>query len=348
VPSLLRGFSAPVCLADGLGDAELMILLRHDSDPFNRWEAGQRLALHRLLAAIAGDVEAPLDSGLVEAMGTVLRDPAVDPAFKALVLTPPSEIYIAEQLESVDPQRVHAARESMKRQLATRLVADWQWAFEAHQVQGGYSPDPVSAGRRALANLALAMLCLAAQQSGDAVWPGRAWQRFKDAGNMTDRQGALLALMGSGSVLADAALERFHAMFRNDPLVLDKWFSLQAGAPEHEGKVFEKVRRLLAHPDFNLANPNRARSLIGAFCLGNPAGFHRADGAGYALWADRVLALDAINPQLASRMARALDRWGHLAEPYRSAARAAIERVAGHAKLSEDSNEVVSRALAGA
>ncbi len=144
VLSLLRGFSAPVCLVDGLGDAELVILLRHDSDPFNRWEAGQRLALGRLLAAVAGDVEAPLDAAFVEAMRAVLREPSLDPAFKALVLTPPSEIYIAEQLDSVDPQRVHAAREAMKRQLATALVDDWQWAFEAHQVGGGYSPDPVS------------------------------------------------------------------------------------------------------------------------------------------------------------------------------------------------------------
>ena len=348
VLSLLRGFSAPVCLVDGLGDAELLILLRHDSDPFNRWEAGQRLALGRLLTAVAGDPEAPLDADFVEAMRAVLREPSLDPAFKALVLTPPSEIYVAEQLDSVDPQRVHAARESMKRQLATALVDDWQWAFDAHQVNGGYSPDPVSAGRRALVNLALAMLCTAARQSGDAVWPGRAWQRFKDAGNMTDRQGALMALMASGSVLADAAFDRFHATFRNDPLVLDKWFALQAGAQEHEGRVFERVKRLLAHPDFNLANPNRARSLIGTFCLGNPAGFHRADGAGYAFWAERVIALDAINPQLASRIARALDRWSHLAEPYRSAARTAIERVAAQTRLSDDTHEIVSRALAGA
>jgi aminopeptidase N len=348
VPSLLRGFSAPVCLVDGLGDAELLILLRHDSDPFNRWEAGQRLALNRLLAAVAGGVEAPLDAAFVEAMRATLREPSLDPAFKALVLTPPSEIYIAEQIDSVDPQRVHAAREAMKRQLATALVDDWQWAFDAHQVGGGYSPDPLSAGRRALANLALAMLCMAARQSGDAVWPGRAWQRFKDAANMTDRQGALMALMASGSVLADAAFERFHAIFRNDALVLDKWFALQAGAQEHEGKVFERVKRLLTHPDFKLANPNRARSLIGTFCLGNPAGFHRADGAGYAFWADRVIALDAINPQAASRIARALDRWSHLAEPYRSAARAAIGRVEAQAKLSVDTHEIVSRALAGA
>ncbi len=348
VLSLLRGFSAPVCLVDGLGDAELIVLLRHDSDPFNRWEAGQRLALNRLLAAVAGDLEAPLDPAFVEAMRELLRHPGLDPAFKALVLTPPSEVYVSEQLDSVDPQRVHAARESMKTQLATALAVDWQWAFEAHQVTGGYSPDPVSSGRRALANLALAMLCIAAQKSGDPVWPGRAWQRFKDASNMTDRQGALLALLAGGSVLADAAFDRFHAMFRNDALVLDKWFELQAGAQEHGGQVFERVKRLLAHPDFTVVNPNRARSLIGTFCLKNPAGFHRTDGAGYAFWADRVIALDAINPQFASRVARALDRWTHLAEPYRSAARAAIERVAGQAKLSNDTHEIVSRALAGA
>ena len=162
---------------------------------------------------------------------------------------------------------------------------------------------------------------------------------------MTDRQGALLALLDSGSVLADAALERFHAMFRNDPLALDKWFALQAGASEHEGRVFERARRLLDHSDFRLSNPNRARSLVGTLCLHNPAAFHRADGAGYAFWADRVIALDAINPQLASRMARALDRWSHLAEPYRSAARAAIERVSAQTTLSDDTQEIVSRAL---
>ena len=348
VLSLLRGFSAPVNLVDGLGDADLIVLLGHDSDPFNRWEAGQRLAMSRLLAAARSEDQTPLDAAFVEAMREVLRNPALDPAFKELVLTLPGEVYIAEQLASVDPQRIHAARESMKQQLATALFADWQWAFETHQVGGGYSPDPVSSGHRALANLALTMLCNAARQSGDAVWPGRAWQRFKDASNMTDRQGALMALLVSGSAMADAALERFHALFKDDPLVLDKWFSLQATEQERDGRVFERVKRLLKHPDFTLANPNRARSLIGAFCLGNPAGFHRADGAGYTFWVDRVLEIDAINPQFASRIARALDRWTQLAEPYRTAAHAAIARVAAQPRLSTDTHEIVSRALAAA
>ncbi|HZW72188.1 MAG TPA: aminopeptidase N C-terminal domain-containing protein, partial [Caldimonas sp.] len=139
---------------------------------------------------------------------------------------------------------------------------------------------------------------------------------------------------------------KFLAMFEDDPLVVDKWFSLQAMAPERGGRVFDRVQSLLRHRDFSIANPNRARSLIGAFCMGNPGGFHRSDAAGYTFWADRVLELDAFNPQLASRIARALDRWTQLAEPYRSAARAAIARVAASVKLSTDTTEIVSRALA--
>jgi len=347
VHSLLRGFSAPIVLTDGLSDADLLVLLRHDSDAYNRWEAGQRLAIQRLLAAVRGDADAgTLDAGFVEAMREVIRHPDLDAAFKELVLTLPSEAYVAEQLDSVDPQRIHCAREAMKLALARALRADWEWAYETHQVNGGYSPDPISSGRRALANMALTMLCSDAVDRGDPVWPGRAYQRFKDASNMTERQGALTALLFSGSDLADAALDKFLAMFEDDPLVVDKWFSLQAMAPEHGSKVFERVQSLLGHRDFSIANPNRARSLIGAFCMGNPGGFHRSDAAGYAFWADQVLELDAFNPQLASRIARALDRWTQLAEPYRSAARAAIARVAASVKLSTDTTEIVSRALA--
>jgi len=286
-----------------------------------------------------------LDAGFIDAMREVLHHPTLDAAFKELVLTLPSEAYLAEQLAVVDPAKIHAAREEMKRSLARELRADWEWAFESHQVIGGYSPDPISSGRRALANLGLLMLCLDAAERGDPVWPGRAYQRFKDASNMTERQGALVALVFSGSSLADAALESFYATFEGDPLVVDKWFSLQATAPEQGDRVFERVRRLMRHPAFSVANPNRARSVIGAFCLANPGSFHRADGAGYAFWADRVLELDALNPQLASKIARSLDRWTQLAEPYRQAARAAIARVAANPKLSTDVSEIVSRAL---
>ena len=345
VPSLLRGLAAPGILEDALSDAELLILLAHDTDAFNRWEAGQRLALNRLLAAIKGDGRVHLDEPFLDAMKAVLHHPALDPAFKELVLTLPSESYIAEQLDEVDPQRIHAVREAMRLQLAQCLHADWEWAFEQHQVQGGYAPEPAQAGKRGLANLALSYLCLAAAQKNLPVWPGKAYQRFKDAANMTDRLGALSALVGSHHELADVALERFHQLFRDEALVIDKWFALQATAPEKEGRVFARVKQLMTHPDFSLRNPNRARSLVSALCFNNPAAFHRADAAGYVFWADRVLELDAINPQLAARLARALDRWKQLAEPYRGAAREAIARVAAKAELSDDVREIVTRAL---
>ena len=207
------------------------------------------------------------------------------------------------------------------------------------------TPDPTSAGRRALAGMALSHLCLAARDSGDATWPGKTLQRFKDAGNMTDRSNALSALVVSGQPLAQEALARFHAMFKDEALVIDKWFALQAGAPDRGGNVLPAVRQLMTHPDFNLKNPNRARSLLGSLFLRNPAAFHRPDAAGYVFWADKVVELDALNPQLAARLARALDRWTHLADPYRGAAREAIARVASRADLSADVREIVTKAL---
>ncbi len=345
VPSLLRGFSAPVILNDGLSDADLLLLLAHDTDPFNRWEAGQRLALSRLMAGVAQEGNLTLDAPFIEAMRGVLQHASLDAAFKELVLTLPSEIYVAEQLDTVDPQHIHLARESMRLQLAQALRAEWQQAFERHQVTGTYTPDPVSSGRRALANLALAMLCVDAVARDDDVWPGRTLQRFKDAHNMTDRMGAVQALLICHSPLADIALERFHSMFAKEPLVVDKWFAMQATAPEREGKVFARVKTLLKHPDFTLKNPNRARSLIAALCMNNPAAFHRRDAAGYVFWADRVLELDAANPQLAARIARVMDRWAQLASPYKEAAQQALERVAAKPTLSSDVREIITRAL---
>ena len=356
VPSLLRGFSAPVILDIDYSDADLLNLLAHDTDSFNRWEAGQRLAMRIALEAIAntelatneqGEITAAiLPQAFVQAMREVLRNPSLDAAFKELVLTLPSEGYIAEQLNEADPQRIHAVREAMRAELASSLNDDWIWAVEEHQTNGAYSPDAISAGRRALTGLALNMLCLAARQSGDTLWPGKTYQRFKDAGNMTDRFNALTALVASGHELAKPALERFHALFKTEDLVIDKWFALQAGAPDRNGNILPIVRDLMKQPDFQMKNPNRARSVIFSYCNANPGAFHRADGAGYAYWADRVLELDGFNPQVASRLARAMDRWSKLAAPYRGHAREAIERVAAKADLSNDVREVITRALA--
>jgi aminopeptidase N len=212
-------------------------------------------------------------------------------------------------------------------------------------VGGGYSPDPVSAGQRALANLALTMLCLEAQRSGDAQWPARALERVKCARNMTERLGALAALIESQSDLAEPALQAFYERFRGNELVIDKWFALQAGMPEKDGSVLARVKQLTRHPDFSIKNPNRARSVCSTFCHLNPGAFHRADAAGYVFWADRVLELDAINPQIASRLTRALDRWSVLASPLRGAAHEALVRVAAKPDLSTDVREVVELAL---
>ncbi|WCM90824.1 aminopeptidase N [Acidovorax sp. NCPPB 3576] len=356
VPSLLRGFSAPVVLDIDYSDAELLALLAHDTDAFNRWEAGQRLALRIAIKTIADEAINPPAGGpieqqivpesFVEAMRGVLRHPTLDAAFKELVLSLPSEGYIAEHLDVVDPQRVHAVREAMRAQLAVALQPEWEAIWAQHHDTGAYRPDAISAGRRALSGLALSMLCLAARTTGDTVWPGKAYQRFKDAGNMTDRFNALTALVYSGHALAEPALARFHALFKDEALVLDKWFSLQAGAPDRGGQVLAAVQQLMKHADFSLKNPNRARSVIFSYCSANPGGFHRLDGAGYQFWADRVLELDTLNPQVAARLARALDRWKKLADPYRGAARDAIARVAAKPDLSNDVREVVTRALA--
>ena len=352
VHSLARGFSAPIVLDDGLSDAEHLVLLTHDSDPFNRWEAAQKLATRRIVDAVNAPGTQTLDDGFIEAMRRVLRHPDLDPAFKNEVLQLPSEKFIAEQLQQdIDPQRIHLVRERFRYQQASALEADWQWAYEQHQVRGGYAATPAQAGQRAMANRALAMLCLRAAQTGDSVWPGRAYQRFKDAGNMSDRQGALSALVNSHAALAGPALERMLDIFKDDALVVDKWFAMQAGAVEplgeRAGTVFARALGLLKHPAFSLKNPNRARSVLSTLFNGNPAAFHRSDGAGYALWADMVLHLDASNARVAARMARAMDRWRILAEPYRSLSRAAIERVAAKAELSADVREVVTHALAG-
>ena len=350
-PSLLRNFSAPVNLDCDLTDTQWLSILAHDTDAFNRWEAGQRLAVQAALRFIRSEknpqADAVLDNGYLNAMRTVLSNPALDAAFKELVLTLPSETYISEQLESVDPQYVHAVREAMRHELATALDADWQICYAQNRVLGAYSPDAISSGQRALSNMALHMLCLASPKEGTAVWPCKALQAFKDASNMTDRFGALSALVSSGHAFAEPALVQFHALFKNEALVIDKWFALQAAAPDRSGNILPVVRQLMQHADFNLRNPNRARSLIFSYCSANPGGFHRSDAAGYVFWSERVIELDAFNPQVAARLARALDRWKKLAEPYRQAAKAAIERVAAKADLSNDVREVVTRALAG-
>jgi aminopeptidase N len=342
VPSLLRDFSAPVTLEFDYTDAELAFLMAHDSDPFNRWEAGQRLATRRLLALIkqvrAGDA-VPDESALSDALRATLNDTALDPAFRELAVTLPSETMIAEQLDVIDPQAIHAARQALRRALAKALRNSWLAIYQANRTPGAYSPDAESAGKRALKNAALSYLA----ELDDAESHRLAQEQYDNAGNMTDRMAALSALVNSQASGKAAALAKFYADFESEALVIDKWFMLQAMARTTDVGA---VRALMRHPAFTLKNPNRARSLIFSFCNGNPSQFHAADGSGYAYWAEQVIVLNGINPQVAARLARSLDRWRKYAPALQAKMHAALQKVASTKDLSKDVLEVVTKALA--
>jgi aminopeptidase N len=342
VPSLLRNFSAPVELAFDYTDAELAHLAAHDSDPFNRWEAGQRLALRVLLVAVA-DVcagRAPVfGSGVVEAFRRVLADAATDPAFATESLGLPGATYIAEQMDEVDSDAILQARTALRRHLAASLASEFEAACAAHAPAGPYSPDPVSAGRRALRNLALGYL----MELETPDIRARCLAQLRDADNMTDSMAALVALANCDCPERTVGLDWFYARWQDEPLVVDKWLSAQASS-RLPGTLAE-VRRLLAHPAFDPRNPNKVRALVGAFCQGNHAGFHAADGSGYTFAAEQVIALDAINAQVAARLARAFERWRKFDAGRQAHARAALTRIRAVDGLSRDTFEVVSRAL---
>jgi aminopeptidase N len=329
---------------------QLLNLLAHDSDPFNQWDAAQRLYVQSALHAIDCEdlPERVLNDALLSGMRTLLRNPELDPAFKEVALSLPSESYLAEQLKQLDPVKVHKVREKMREEIACALCEDWAWAYQAHPQSRVYTPDALSCGKRALSGLCLSMLCLA--QSIDASlsthdWAHTAFTVFSKAQNMTDRMNALSALIGCGSELAQAALNEFYKLYKHEPLVMDKWFAIQASSNSRGGDVLAKVKSLMQHPDFEIKNPNRARSLIFSYCVANPASFHKADASGYVFWSERILEIDAFNAQVAARLARALDKWKNLVEPYRTAACEALKRVAAKNDLSNDVKEVVTRAL---
>jgi aminopeptidase N len=341
-PSILRDFSAPVLLQYGYRDAELLHLFSHDSDPVNRWEAGQRLAMGRLLrltGVAAGTGAMELDDTFIEAMRKILTDESLDCAFREQALLLPSETMVAEQVEVVNPMAIHMARQFMRAVIGERLRNELLAQYHANQTPGEYSADAVSIGRRALKNLALAYLT--AMPDDAAIELAR--KQFDEADNMTDRVAALGALIHARAPAAPGALARFYNEFKHEALVVDKWFSMQATASTTD---VGQVRALMKHPAFNLRNPNRARSLVASFCAGNPVQFHAADGSGYAFWAEQVTALDALNPQVASRLARAMDRWRRYAPALQVHMKKALQQVAGLKKLSNDVREVVGKALA--
>ncbi|RJX30384.1 MAG: aminopeptidase N [Oxalobacter sp.] len=346
VVSLLRNFSAPVILEIDYADAELAHLMAHDSDHFNRWEAGQRLMMRRLLALTTAAQQGEpltLDDTVVAALRKTLNDNALDPAFRELALTLPTETMIAEQMDVVDPQAIYAARHFMRHALANAMKQDFLNAYESCLTDEAYQPDPVSAGKRSLKNLALSYLLTWGDDSACKL----AKVQFDTADNMTDRLAALTALVNGESRKANKkaakCLDRFYREFKKEPLVIDKWFTLQATTHSTDVRA---IKKLMAHPAFTLTNPNRARSVIFSFCNNNLSRFHAPDGSGYAYWAEQVLALNALNPQVAARLARSMDRWRKFKPELQGKMAAALQRVAKAKKLSKDVREVVTKSLA--
>ena len=343
VPSLLRGFSAPVILAYPFDDAALTHLMAHDSDAFNRWEAGQRLALGLLLRGVAAHAAGAgfaVPPSYIEAFGRILAAASADPAFAAEALSLPSESYIGEQLPVVDPDAIHAVSRMVMRTLAAALRTELLATYRRMAVPGHYSPDAVSAGRRALRNLCLGYL----MELDDDEIRAICLAQFQGADNMTDTMAALSRLANTEGPERIPALARFHARWQHEALVLDKWFSVQSTS-RLPGTLAE-VRRLIAHPDFDLKNPNRVRAVVSAFAHSNQVRFHAADGGGYEFIANQVVKLDALNPQVASRLARAFDRWRKFDAGRQRHAGAALDRIRQHPGLSRDVTEVVTRALA--
>jgi aminopeptidase N len=328
VPSLLRRFSAPVILNYPYTEADLLHLLANDDDPFNRWEAGQRVA-----AAIILEHAGKPSPAFIDAMRRVLEDP--DPMLAAEVLNLPAETFLAEQLEIVDPDALHASRNALRKSLASSLEREFRTTYECMAVKGAYSPDAAAIGRRSLRNTALGYLT----ELGDCA---TAYRQFEQADNMTDSQAALTALAQIDCPERAMALEQFYARWSNEPLVVDKWLAVQAGSRLRT--TLQTVKGLLQHPAFDIKVPNKVYALVRTFAA-NHVNFHAADGSGYGFLADQVIAINGFNPQVAARMARGFDRWRKFDAARQAKARAALERIRDSDGLTRDVAEIITKAL---
>ncbi|MGS2743092.1 aminopeptidase N [Halomonas sp. LS-001] len=342
VPSLLRHFSAPVKLQFPYSREDLAFLLTHDSDGFNRWDAGQRLAmlaLDDLIAAHRNGVEKVMDSRVIEAYRTLLTSNTDDKAVLAEMLALPSEAYIAEQQPLVDVDAIHAAREFVRQSLAFALRDELMAVYQANLSDEPYAPTPEQIGQRSLKNVTLSYLM--AVEDAEAV--SLCQTQFEAAQNMTDVRHALMLLVHSSQeALAGPALKAFGEKWAHDPLVMDQWFTVQVTRPQED--ALERVKHLMQHPAFSLKNPNRVRALIGAFTQ-NRINFHRLDGQGYTLLADAVIELNRLNPEIAARLVTPLTRWQRFDETRQALMKDALIRIRQE-PLSANVYEVVEKALA--
>lgn len=342
LPSLLRDFSAPVQVDYPYSDADLAFLMAHDSDPFNCWDAGQRLAMRVFCQGVQAwqaQEAFGISHAFVSAFQAVLNNAALEPAFRAEALTLPGEGDIVEATRPADPASIHAVREQVLRTLAAALRLDWEHWYETLQDTGEYAPTAAAIGQRTLKNLCLSYLGYVA----DEGIPELCWQQYRTANNMTDVLAALAVLNRIDCPQRAEALQDFYDRWQHEPLVLDKWLALHATSPLPG--ALARVQELLAHPRFDIRNPNRVRALIGSFVQRNPLHFHAADGSGYAFLTEQVLVLDGINPQVTSRMVRPLMNWRHYEAGRSAKMRAALEQIAAHSGLSADVYEIVSKSL---
>ncbi len=343
VPSLLRGFSAPANLTVNLPDADLEFQMANDSDLFNRWQAAQDYATRILVAstkAIRAGERTAAPTAFARALGVTLANDELEPAYRAQMLMMPSEADIARVIaRNVEPTAIHRARRSLRRQLGTLLGERLVDAYRDYAQAGPYSPDAKSAGRRSLRNAALGLLTA----RGKPEDIKRTAQHFRSAGNATDEITALALLTDVRAPERQAALDAFYARWKDDHIVIDHWFTLQALSSLPN--TLSTVQRLMNHPLFSLRNPNKVRSLIGVFAAANGVNFNRPDGKGYAFVADQVLEIDAFNPQVAARMLGSFRSWKTLEPERRKLARAALQKVKKSSRLSRDSVEIVSKML---
>jgi len=347
LPSLLRGFSAPVKLDFPYSRDQLMFLMQHDSDGFNRWEAGQQLSVQVLQEMIGQHQRGEalqLDQRMVQALRSQLEDESLDQAMVAEMLSLPSEAYLTEISDVADVDAIHAARDSARQGIATAIF-DLLWKrYQANREVSRQTPYVAEAShfaRRALQNIALSYLML----SGKPEVLAACVDQFEQADNMTERLTALAVLVNSGfEAERDKALEAFAEHFKDNPLVMDQWFSVQAGNTQPGG--LERVQHLMQHPAFTLKNPNKVRALIGAFANQNLVNFHRADGSGYRFLAEQVIVLNKLNPQIASRLLAPLTRWRKYDDGRQGLMKAELERILASGELSSDVYEVVSKSLA--
>nr|HRK56561.1 DUF3458 domain-containing protein [Burkholderiaceae bacterium] len=351
VPSLLRGFSAPAELDYRYSDSELILLAKHDSDPFNRWEAVQRLAQNRILAGIDALLSPSVpvhDEALLEVyahlLESALTQPAqLAPAFLNQALRLPDESTIAEHCAIVDPVAVRSARLTLLKILGTQLKRQWQAVYEAFRSQAPYQWSHTASARRALSNLALRYWA----HSSDDTALVQARKQLDHADNMTDREAALIILVNSTASFKAKVLLDLARSWSHEPLLMNKWFRVQATAVAFPGEpdVLSRVKMLTAHNAYHPSNPNNVYALVLAFCAHNLAEFHREDGSGYDFWVEQVQHLDRINPTVAARLARSLDRWRKFTPTHQKHMQTALRTVAQIPKLSTDVQEIIHNAL---